>query len=93
MNGINYEKLHHGVGSKIKMLEMFFFGFPRIPVGLDQFPNLHILCIVNQRFSCISGLDNCSLLEELWICETQIKVTWWSLREVFQRNYCNNIRE
>ena len=54
--------------------EIFFFGCPRIPLGLDQFPNLRTLCIVNQRFTCMSGLEACPLLEELWICETQIRV-------------------
>lgn len=58
----------------MKRLEIFFFGCPHIPEGLDQFPNLLSLCIVNQRFHCISGLEGCPLLEELWICETQVKV-------------------
>lgn len=75
LNGVNYEKLHHGIGAKVDKLEIFFFGCPRIPVGLSQFPNLLTLCIVNQRFNCINGLEECPLLEELWICETQVKVS------------------
>lgn len=72
---MNFEKLHHGIGAKIDKLEIFFFGCPRIPLGMDQFPNLLTLCIVNQRFNCMSGLEACPLLEELWICETQVKVS------------------
>jgi Leucine-rich repeat (LRR) protein len=71
---VNYEKLYHGGGVKVEKLEIFFFGCPHIPLGLNQFPNLHTLCIVNQRFSSISGLEACPKLEELWICETQVKV-------------------
>ena len=77
LNGVNYEKLHLGVGDKVTRLETFFFGFPCIPVGMENFPHLRTLCIVNQRFNCMSGLEACPLLEELWICETQAKVLFY----------------
>ena len=63
-----------GAGTKVKSLEIFFFSCPRI-VGMRHFPSLTVLCIVNQRFSHISGLENCKQLQELWICETQIQVS------------------
>lgn len=72
VNGVTFEKLPLGCGSKVERLEIFFFGYPRI-VGLHHFPHLHSLCIVNQRFTLISGLDGCRCLKELWICETQIE--------------------
>lgn len=74
VNGLNYDKLHHGIGAEVYALEIFFFGCPRIPIGLNHFPNLLTLCIVNQRFNSICGLEACPLLQELWICETQLKV-------------------
>ncbi len=75
MNGVNYEKLCNG-GSKLKRLEIFFFGCTHIPQGIHQFHNLLTLCIVNQQFSHITGLEGCPLLEELWICETQVTVSY-----------------
>lgn len=74
VNGVTYEKLALGCGTEVRRLEMFFFGCPRI-TGLNSFPNLRVLCIVNQRFGQISGLDSCRCLEELWICETQVNVS------------------
>ena len=74
VNGVTYEKLALGYGVKVQKLEIFFFGCPRIP-SLNYFPNLRVLCIVNQRFSRISSLEACPSLQELWICETQIQVS------------------
>ena len=74
MNGVNYEKLSHGGGSRLKKLEIFFFGCSRIPKGIHKFYSLFSLCIVNQQFQNIIGLEGCPLLEELWICETQVEV-------------------
>ncbi len=74
MNGLQYDKLSPANRNKVRKLEIFFFGCPQIPLGLDQFPNLVMLCIVNQRFGRISHLEAVPLLEELWICETQVQV-------------------
>ena len=73
VNGINYEKLQMGGGSKVNKLEIFFFGFPRV-VGLQHFPNLTSLCVINQKISRLSGLESCTALQELWVCEGQIEV-------------------
>ena len=73
VNGVSYDKLAVGYGAKVIRLEIFFFGCPRI-AGLHHFPNLRVLCIVNQRFGRISGLETCCNLQELWICETQVQV-------------------
>ena len=71
-NGINYEKLvEEGCGGKVQELEMFFFGYPRI-VGMNYFPNLTKLCIVNQKINSMKGVEGCMHLEELWICEGQL---------------------
>lgn len=71
-NGINYEKLvEEGCGGKVLELEMFFFGYPRI-VGMEYFPNITKLTIVNQKISSMKGIEACMSLEELWICEGQL---------------------
>lgn len=49
---------------------MFFSGFPRI-VGLNYFPYLQYLCIVDQNITKIENLC-CPLLKELWISETKV---------------------
>lgn len=75
MNGINYDKLHQSsYAAKVNKLEIFFFGCPRMPSGMHMFSNLSTLCIVNQHFDEMSGLQECLTLEELWICETQVQV-------------------
>jgi len=66
------EVLDNG-GKKTKKLEMFFFGFPRM-CGLQHFPHLRVLRIVNQSLERIEGLSACPLLEELWIAECKLKV-------------------
>ena len=71
-NGVNYEKLvEEGCGGKVQELEMFFFGYPRI-VGLEHFPNLTKLCIVNQKIHSMKGVETCMNLEELWVCEGKL---------------------
>ena len=74
VNGVNYDKLLHGAGAKVKTLEIFFFGCPKI-VGLHHFPNLCILRIVNQKISSMKGIECCGSLEELWISEAEIEVS------------------
>ena len=73
MNGVNYDKLSHGAGEAVKTLEFFFFGCPRI-VGLQHFPALRCLRIVNQKLPSLLGIGSCPFLEELWVCEGLIKV-------------------
>lgn len=73
VNGLNYDKLSQGAGLKLKCLEVFFFGCPRI-VGLSHFPSLSVLRIINQRISRMMGVGSCPSLKELWICEGDIEV-------------------
>lgn len=71
-NGINYEKLvEEGGGGKVLELEMFFFGYPRV-VGMEYFPSLTKLRVVNQKINSMKGVEACMNLEELWICEGQL---------------------
>jgi hypothetical protein len=73
-NGINYDKLKDGSGKRVRRLEMFFSGFPEI-VGMLYFPNLVMLCIMGQdTLEKIEGLEGLVHLEELWICEANVKV-------------------
>jgi len=72
INDVNYDKLQLGGGMKVNKLEIFF-GFPRV-VGMHHFPNLSVLCVMNQKISKISGLQSCVNLKELWICEGAIEV-------------------
>lgn len=71
-NGIQYAQLE-GNGPAIKLLEMFFSGYPHM-VGLDNFPNLTVLIIVGQAIEKIQGVQSCKGLKELWICECNLKV-------------------
>jgi len=71
-NGIQYHQIE-GSGPCIKILEMFFSGFPSI-VGLQYFPHLTKLVIVGQTLDCMQNLEYCPELKELWICETKLKV-------------------
>lgn len=76
-NGVNYEKLKDGSGIGVKRLEMFFSGFPEI-VGMSYFPNLVTLCIVGQdTLEKIEGLESLIHLEELWICEANVQVSYF----------------
>ena len=77
INGVNYDKLQLGGGVKVKKLEIFFFGFPRV-VSMHHFPNLSVLCVMNQKISKISGLQSCVNLKELWICEGAVEVFFLS---------------
>ena len=72
-NGLQYEQVISSGSKKTKMLEMFFFGIPRIS-GLHYFPNLRVFRAVNQNMQTIEGLEACPCLEELWLCECKIKV-------------------
>ncbi|KAJ3012251.1 UNVERIFIED_CONTAM: Leucine-rich repeat-containing protein 9 [Siphonaria sp. JEL0065] len=55
----------------ISRIEMCHFNYPNI-VGLSHFSSLTTLCIVAQDIRTMNGLEDCPLLEELWICETRV---------------------
>lgn len=73
-NGVSYEKVCGNV-SEVEALEMFFSGFPRM-VRLSLFPRLLTLTIVGQNVHRIQGLDDCPLLQELWVAECQLTVSF-----------------
>ena len=66
---------------------MFFFGYPRI-VGMQHFPNLSKLSIVNQKIGSMKGIEACMNLEELWICEGQLTRIEGDLITLIQLIYC-----
>ncbi|XP_070181590.1 leucine-rich repeat-containing protein 9-like isoform X2 [Littorina saxatilis] len=70
-NGITYSKLPVE-GQGVKILEMFFSGFPRL-IGLHYFPNIHTLTVIGQSISKLKGLTTLTKLKELWVAECQIK--------------------
>ena len=72
---------------KAKKLEMFFFGCPRI-VGLQNFPHLKKLCIMNQKIGSMAGIRTCPSLEELWVCEGEIEVS--SIVQ-YKKNFIHNL--
>ena len=82
INGVNYDKLQLGGGMKVEKLEIFFFGFPRV-VGMHHFPNLSMLCIMNQKIGKISGLQSCVNLKELCICEGAIEVLFFHFEDTY----------
>ncbi|ORY39828.1 L domain-like protein [Rhizoclosmatium globosum] len=56
----------------VTRLEMCHFNYPNI-VGLSPFAaSLTTLCLVAQDVRSMVGLEECTGLEELWICETRI---------------------
>lgn len=57
----------------VSSIDMCHYNFPKM-VELNRFPGLTSLCIIAQDISVIAGLEDCHLLENLWICETQISV-------------------
>ncbi|KAK2853136.1 hypothetical protein Q7C36_008337 [Tachysurus vachellii] len=69
-NGLSYEKICEDA-SGVEALEMFFSGFPRM-VKLSLFPRLLTLTVVGQSVHVIQGLDDCPLLQELWVAECQL---------------------
>jgi hypothetical protein len=75
-NGISYNKITNGGdhSNNVDLLEIFFLGYPKM-IGLNYFPNLHKLVIINQpALQKIEGLAHVPKLAELWICECDIKV-------------------
>lgn len=81
--------MESGCGGNVHELEMFFFGFPRI-VGMEHFPRLTKLCIINQKITSMEGIESCRTLQELWVCEgrltkiegTHLFASWTLLRAV-----------
>ena len=60
---------------KVDIVEIFFAGYPKM-VGLNLFPHLKTLTIINQAtLQKLEGLMSCPHLTELWVCETDIKVS------------------
>ena len=75
-NGISYNKISNGgdQAKSVSLLEIFFLGYPKM-IGLNYFPNLHKLVIINQpALQRIEGLVHVPKLSELWICECDVKV-------------------
>jgi len=56
------------------MLEMYFGSYPRM-VGLNHFPNLQVLHVVDQDVRKIDGLRFLPKLKELWIIECNLEVS------------------
>ncbi|KAL4237983.1 Leucine-rich repeat-containing protein 9 [Mactra antiquata] len=74
-NGISFMKVINGGedANRVDLLEVFFLGYPKM-VGLNLFPNLRKLVIINQPLlQRIEGLQHIPKLNELWICECDIK--------------------
>ncbi|XP_046860865.1 leucine-rich repeat-containing protein 9-like [Xenia sp. Carnegie-2017] len=72
-NGLKYERIKNDENKHVHKLEMFFSGFPDI-VGMSNFPNLLVLCVIGQdTLRKIQGLEPLVQLEELWICETNVE--------------------
>ncbi|XP_077999840.1 leucine-rich repeat-containing protein 9-like isoform X2 [Glandiceps talaboti] len=72
VNGIKYHRLEQGPVENVKVVEMFFSGFPKI-VGMDRFPNLTTLCVMGQDIDRMYGLTHLTRLRELWLCECKIQ--------------------
>ncbi|XP_053406324.1 leucine-rich repeat-containing protein 9-like isoform X5 [Mercenaria mercenaria] len=74
-NGIGYNKITsaNDNSNNVDLLEIFFLGYPKM-IGLNLFPNLRKLVIINQpALQKIEGLIHVPKLTELWICECDIK--------------------
>ena len=74
INGIKYDKVQKGTGKNVKVLEMFFSGFPQI-VGMENFPNLHVLTLMGQEIKVLENLDCLPQLTELCVSECQLTVS------------------
>lgn len=57
----------------VETIEMFFTGFPKI-VAMHLFPNLTTLTLVGQPITKLEGISSLIKLQELWLCESEIKV-------------------
>ncbi|KAJ3411055.1 Leucine-rich repeat-containing protein 9 [Chytridiales sp. JEL 0842] len=93
-NGIQ-ESVYVTRPTSITSLEMCHFNFPTI-TAVHHFPNLTSLCLVAQDISEIEGLDDCTGLRKLWICEARIRVikgldNLINLKELFL--YSNRIKK
>ncbi|XP_064621486.1 leucine-rich repeat-containing protein 9-like isoform X3 [Lineus longissimus] len=71
VNGLNFGKLEQE-GEGIKLLEMFFSGFPKL-IGMHYFPNLEKLILMGQQINKIEGLSFCPKLQEFWASECCIR--------------------
>ena len=74
-NGISYSKVTNNEDNNTELVEIFFSGYPKM-VGLNLFPNLKKLVIMNQStIQKIEGLISVKNVSELWICECDILVS------------------
>ena len=69
-NGLDQEELVNHP-ERITMLSMMFYNTNRI-VGLQFFPFLKKLQIIQQNITSLEGFRECTSLEELWIVESSI---------------------
>ena len=74
VNGIKPDKLRKGAGKNVKVLEMFFSGFPQI-TGMEYFPSLQVLTLVGQEIRVLQNLDCLPQLLELCVSECQLTVS------------------
>ncbi|KAI8846431.1 hypothetical protein BC829DRAFT_398533 [Chytridium lagenaria] len=79
----------------ITRIEMCHFNYP-VMTALHNFAQLTSLCIVAQDVSTIAGLEDCPLLEQLWVCETRLSTIsniekCINLKELYL--YSNRIRK
>jgi hypothetical protein len=74
-NGLSYDRIaaRNGEGNTVRLLEMFFSGYPRM-LRMTLFPRLETLILIGQTIDVVAGLETCVRLRELWICECKLKV-------------------
>lgn len=79
-NGLSYDELAEEE-SIVTSLEIILSGFPRM-VGLSFFPMLRQLQILGQDIKRIEGLESCPLLQELWVVECKLTVSFFYFQHV-----------
>ena len=89
VNGLTYEKLSTE-GGLCENLEVFFSGFPRFfPKISTLFTNLVSACVVGQE--CLSDIDHLyalQKLEELWVAECKITVSFFDVPSYISNQVC-----
>lgn len=71
--GLNIASLKND-GAQVEKLEMYFGGMPAL-IGMKYFTSLTILRIFEEDITNVKSLiEVASTLDELWICEGQLKV-------------------
>ena len=69
-NGVDQEDIVNNPG-KVEMLSMMFYNTNRVS-GLQFFPCLKKLQIIQQNLTSLEGLRECTQLEELWVVESTV---------------------